>query len=76
MRTRILLRRTEGCAQILRKIADEIEKNKDAIAEKEAVNAGKPLIEAAWDIDDVSGGSSFRGVADAAGRSSRNIDDV
>lgn len=76
MRTRILLCRTEACAQILRKIADEIEKNKDAIAEKEAINAGKPLIEAAWDIDDVSGRSSCRGVAHAAGRSSCSIDDV
>ena len=42
-------------AALLRAIADAVEKNKPELANKEAVNAGKPLQEAAWDIDDVAG---------------------
>ena len=41
-------------AVILRAMADVVEKHKPALAQKEAVNAGKPLQEAAWDIDDVA----------------------
>lgn len=41
-------------AAILRKIADAIEVNADALSKKEAINAGKPLKEAAWDVSDVS----------------------
>ena len=41
--------------KILRAIADAVEKNKPELADKEAVNAGKPIQEAAWDIDDVAG---------------------
>jgi betaine-aldehyde dehydrogenase len=41
-------------AAILRKIADIVEANADPIAKKEAINAGKPLKESAWDVSDVS----------------------
>ena len=41
-------------AAILRKIADAVEANADALSKKEATNAGKPLKEAAWDVSDVS----------------------
>jgi len=42
-------------AAILNKIADCVEAHKDALAKKEAVNSGKPLLETIWDIEDVSG---------------------
>ena len=51
-------------AAILRAIADAVDKNKPELAEKEAVNAGKPLQETAWDVDDVAG--CFRHHADLA----------
>eukprot|EP00277_Geminigera_cryophila_P042517 CAMPEP_0173079002 /NCGR_PEP_ID=MMETSP1102-20130122/14716_1 /TAXON_ID=49646 /ORGANISM="Geminigera sp., Strain Caron Lab Isolate" /LENGTH=511 /DNA_ID=CAMNT_0013950905 /DNA_START=8 /DNA_END=1543 /DNA_ORIENTATION=+ len=51
-------------AVVLRAIADAVEKNKPELADKEAVNSGKPLQEAAWDIDDVVG--CFRHHADLA----------
>ena len=41
-------------AAVLRAIADSVEKHKDNLAEKEALNAGKPIQEAAWDMDDVA----------------------
>ncbi len=49
---------------MLRKIADAIAVHKEALAKKEAINAGKPLIETRWDIDDVS--TAFRFNADLA----------
>ena len=51
-------------AAVLRAIADAVEKNKPELAHKEAINAGKPLQETAWDIDDVAG--CFRHHADLA----------
>ena len=42
-------------AVVLRNIASGISARKDELSEKEAVNTGKPLKEAAWDVDDVSG---------------------
>jgi hypothetical protein len=41
-------------AAFLRKIADAVEANADALSIKEASNSGKPLKEAAWDVSDVS----------------------
>jgi betaine-aldehyde dehydrogenase len=41
-------------AAFLRKLADAVEANADALSIKEASNAGKPLKEAAWDVSDVS----------------------
>eukprot|EP00288_Rhodomonas_lens_P018668 CAMPEP_0177714376 /NCGR_PEP_ID=MMETSP0484_2-20121128/13428_1 /TAXON_ID=354590 /ORGANISM="Rhodomonas lens, Strain RHODO" /LENGTH=507 /DNA_ID=CAMNT_0019226305 /DNA_START=23 /DNA_END=1546 /DNA_ORIENTATION=+ len=46
-------------AAIIRKVAEAIEKNKDEISKKEAIIAGKPLQEAAWDVDDVIGCFQF-----------------
>eukprot|EP00960_Hanusia_phi_P077971 768762-Hanusia_phi.AAC.2 len=51
-------------AVVLRAIADSVEKHKDSLAEKEALNAGKPIQEAAWDMDDVA--ACFRHHADLA----------
>ena len=51
-------------------------KHKKELAEKEAVNAGKPILETQWDIDDVSG--TFRYMAGNAealdGRQGTKID--
>jgi len=46
-------------AAIIRKLAELIEQNKDEISKKEAIIAGKPLQEAAWDVDDVIGCLQF-----------------
>jgi len=64
-------------AAVLRAIADSVEKNKPAVAEKEAVNSGKPLQEAAWDVDDVAG--CFRhhaGLAEALDKKQGKLVDV
>ncbi|GAB2269887.1 Betaine aldehyde dehydrogenase, chloroplastic [Dionaea muscipula] len=41
-------------AKFLRAIAAKITERKDVLAKLEAIDCGKPLDEAAWDIDDVS----------------------
>ncbi|KAI9087557.1 hypothetical protein K1719_030427 [Acacia pycnantha] len=42
-------------ARYLRAIADKIKVRKPELAKLEAIDCGKPLEEAAWDIDDVAG---------------------
>ncbi|XP_028784057.1 betaine aldehyde dehydrogenase 1, chloroplastic isoform X1 [Neltuma alba] len=42
-------------ARYLRAIADKIKDRKSELAKLEAMDCGKPLEEAAWDIDDVAG---------------------
>ncbi|KAJ6801345.1 betaine aldehyde dehydrogenase 1, chloroplastic-like [Iris pallida] len=42
-------------AKFLRAIAAKIKEKKDMLAKLEALDCGKPLDEAAWDIDDVAG---------------------
>lgn len=51
-------------AKYLRAIAAKIRERKSELAKLEAIDCGKPLDEAAWDIDDVSG--CFEYFADAA----------
>mmetsp|Transcript_22301 Transcript_22301/g.53498 ORF Transcript_22301/g.53498 Transcript_22301/m.53498 type:complete len:512 (-) Transcript_22301:193-1728(-) len=42
-------------AVLLNKLADLVEQHKAALSAKEAADAGKPIQEAAWDVDDVAG---------------------
>lgn len=51
-------------AKYLRAIAAKITKKKDQLAKLEAIDCGKPLDEAAWDIDDVA--ACFEYYADLA----------
>ncbi|GAB9462685.1 Betaine aldehyde dehydrogenase [Globisporangium polare] len=51
-------------AVFLRAMADAVEKEIDALSRLETLDCGKPLAEAVWDMEDVSG--CFRYYADAA----------
>ncbi|KAH9290655.1 hypothetical protein KI387_034772, partial [Taxus chinensis] len=60
--------RTSGAfrAKYLRAIAAKVTERKSELAELEALDCGKPLDEAAWDVDDVAGCFEFyAGLAEA-----------
>ncbi|MBL0373060.1 aldehyde dehydrogenase family protein [Rhizobium sp. KVB221] len=61
-------------ARILRAIADKIVEKKDFLARLEVRDNGKPLPEAAWDMDDVAG--CFRFYAELAEESDGKPDEV